>query len=58
MRDLFATLCTSGQVTELQIVEGATQGSIIPAVADRVTDFLEGALRSDPPVDSCPAGTG
>ncbi len=58
VRDLFAKLCASGQVTELQIVEGATHGSIIPAVTDRVTDFLEEARRGDPPVDSCPSGPG
>lgn len=54
VRDLFDRLCTSGQTTELQVVEGADHGSIIPASADRVTAFLEAALAGDPPVDSCP----
>lgn len=53
VRDLFDRLCASAQTTELQVVEGADHGSIIPATADRVTSFLETALAGDPPVDSC-----
>ncbi len=55
VRDLFERLCASGQTTELQVVEGADHGAIIPAVADRVTAFLTEALAGDAPVDSCPA---
>ncbi|HKE75059.1 MAG TPA: lipase family protein [Acidimicrobiales bacterium] len=54
VRDLFARLCAAGQVTELQVVEGADHGSIVPATAGRVTSFLEGALAGRAPVDSCP----
>jgi hypothetical protein len=53
VRDLFARLCAAGQVTELQVVEGADHGSIIPATAGRVTSFLEDALQGREPVDSC-----
>lgn len=56
VRDLFDELCASGQTTELEIVEGADHGSIIPATADRVTEFLQGALDGVEPVDSCPPG--
>jgi hypothetical protein len=54
VRDLFARLCAAGQVTELQVVEDADHGSIIPATAGRVTAFLEDALDGKEPVDSCP----
>jgi acetyl esterase/lipase len=54
VRDLFARLCAAGQVTELTVVDGADHGSIIPATADRVTSFLEGALHGTAPLDSCP----
>ena len=57
VQDLFARLCAAGQTTELQVVEGADHGSIIPAVADQVTMFLQAALAGEEPVDSCPDGS-
>lgn len=53
-RELFDRLCSSGQVTELVVVDGADHGSILPATSDRVRSFLEERLAGDPPVDSCP----
>jgi pimeloyl-ACP methyl ester carboxylesterase len=54
VRDLFDRLCGNGQVTQLQIVDGADHGSIVPETATQVTDFLEARLAGDDPVDSCP----
>jgi hypothetical protein len=52
-RDLFDRLCAAGQVTELTVVEGADHGSILPATAEAVTEFIEARLAGEEPTDSC-----
>lgn len=56
VRDLFTRMCAAGQVTELTVVDGATHGAIIAAVADPVRTFLEAALAGAPPTDTCAEG--
>jgi hypothetical protein len=53
VRDLYDRLCTTGQVTELVIVEGADHGGIVPATSAQVTAFLQDRLAGLEPVDSC-----
>ena len=52
-RDLYQRLCTTGQVTELLIVEGADHGSILTQTADRTAAWLNDRLAGRPAVDSC-----
>jgi pimeloyl-ACP methyl ester carboxylesterase len=53
VRDLYAQLCSVGQVTELLIVEGAGHDSIIPDTADRTSAWLQARLDGEDPTDSC-----
>lgn len=64
VRDLYAQLCSVGQVTELLIVDGADHGSIIPETAAQTSAWLQARLDGEEPTDSCaasptapPAGT-
>lgn len=57
VHELFDRLCAAGQVTELQIVDGADHGGILDAVGARVTAFLEERLAGADPVDSCSGST-
>ena len=52
-RDLYQRLCTTGQVTELLIVDGADHGSILTQTADRTAAWLNDRLAGRPAVDSC-----
>lgn len=54
-RDTIQRICRTGQVTRVEIVPGATHDSILRAVADHVTTFLDGALAGAEPQDDCPA---
>lgn len=53
VRDLYARLCDTGQVTELLIVDGATHDSIIPQTATQTGKWLNARLAGDEPVDTC-----
>lgn len=53
VRDFYARLCDTGQVTELLIVDGATHDSIIPQTATQTAKWLNARLAGDEPVDTC-----
>ncbi len=53
VRDLYARLCETGQVTELLIVDGATHDSIIPETAKQTSEWLNARIEGDPPTNSC-----
>lgn len=53
VRDLYARLCATGQVTELLIVEGATHDSIIPQTTEQTSAWLQARLDGEEPIDSC-----
>lgn len=53
VRALYDRLCTTGQVTELLVVEGANHGDIIPRTSEQVTTWLEDRLAGTTPTDSC-----
>lgn len=55
VRDLFAKLCDSGQVTEYLEIEGATHDNEYALAADRIETFLAERLTGEAAVDSCPA---
>ena len=53
VRDLYARLCETGQVTELLIVDDATHDSIIGETSEQTSAWLNARLDGDPPTDSC-----
>ena len=53
VRDLYARLCETGQVTELLIVDGATHDNVIPQASKQTSAWLNARLAGDPPTDSC-----
>lgn len=53
VRDLYASFCEAGQVTQFRIFDGADHGSILTESAPDVKAFLEARLAGDKPVDSC-----
>ena len=53
VRDLYARLCETGQVTELLIVEGATHDNITAETASETSAWLNARLVGDPPTNSC-----
>lgn len=53
VRDLYARLCETGQVTELLIVDDATHDSIIPETSKQTSAWLNDRLDGDPPTNSC-----
>ncbi|MCB1005453.1 MAG: prolyl oligopeptidase family serine peptidase [Acidimicrobiales bacterium] len=56
--DLFARLCTTGQVTDYRTVEGADHGTILGATDDAVALWLQQRLADEPAVDTCLAAQG
>lgn len=56
-RDLFARLCTTGQVTEYTEYEGATHDDIGVHSAAQVTGFLQSRLAGDTPTNTCNAAS-
>ncbi len=57
VRDLYDSMCTAGQVTELHVIDGADHGSVLPATAELVSSWIRARLDGAAPVDSC-AGEG
>lgn len=53
-KDFFARVCDLGQVTELDIVDGADHGSIVPAAAPAAAAWMNARLEGSPAPDSCP----
>lgn len=53
-KDFFERVCQLGQVTELDVVEGADHGSIVPAAAPVAAEWMNARLAGDPAPDSCP----
>lgn len=53
VRDLFARLCDTGQVTELLVVDGAGHDDIVDETADRTAAWLQARLDGEEPVDTC-----
>ncbi|MGN6694126.1 MAG: alpha/beta hydrolase family protein, partial [Aquihabitans sp.] len=53
-KDFFARVCKLGQVTELDIVDGANHGSIVPAAAPAAAEWMNDRLAGKPAPDSCP----
>ena len=53
VRDLYARLCETGQVTELLIVDDATHDTIIPETAQQTSEWLNARIEGDPPTNSC-----
>lgn len=53
-RDTVHQICETGQVARVVVVPGATHDSVIGAVSDQVTSFLDDALAGRPPTDDCP----
>ena len=53
-RDTARQICETGQVARVVVVPDATHDSVIGAVSDQVTAFLDDALAGRPPTDDCP----
>lgn len=53
--DLFDRLCTTGQVTELLVLEGANHDNEIPIARGRIEQWMADRLDGNPPTDSCAA---
>ena len=55
VHDLFARMCSAGQVTELHVIDGADHGSVIPATSELVTTWIGDRFDGAPPTDDCDA---
>jgi hypothetical protein len=53
VRDLFAQLCTIGQVTEYLEIEGATHDNEYALAADQIENFFADRLSGAPATNSC-----
>lgn len=53
VRDLEASECKAGQVTQFRIFDGADHGSILTESAPDVKAFITARLAGDKPIDSC-----
>lgn len=53
-RDIYATLCETGQVTEYLEHEGGTHGDIVTRSLAQITAFFEARLAGAEPTNSCP----
>ena len=57
-RDLFARLCTHGQVTRYLEVAGADHGNVLSRALTEIQAWLAARLAGEPAASSCPAPTG